>query len=179
MGRSHLTSKHGVIVALESPRWDWNQPLAEAAYRAPTCAYCHLHHGAHAGADPETACPQCHSPRFVETMVQAAERTVAIGRRKVEEAERTVAAAPDVPDLAPLLERLRKSQAALRVGAAHGSPDFQWWYGQAALDGDLLRLKAAVTRFRREQATAPRQEQDAEHPSPRDGGGLLEVPSGR
>ncbi|MEO5375765.1 MAG: hypothetical protein H7840_16115 [Alphaproteobacteria bacterium] len=154
LGRSHLTSKHGVIVTLEAPRWDWTRPLSGAGYRAPSCAYCHLHEGRHGGSEPATACLDCHSPRFAETMAAAAERTLAIGRLKLREGEDVAASAPEVPDLAPLLTRLRASHAALRAGAAHHSPDIQWWHGQAALDGDLIRLKAAVTRFRREKATA-------------------------
>ncbi|NQU62105.1 MAG: hypothetical protein HQ512_13325 [Rhodospirillales bacterium] len=40
---------------------------------------------------------------------------------------------------------------SLRLGFAHHSPDYQWWYGQAALDGDLLRVKAAASRLRRQK----------------------------
>ena len=45
--RSYVTSKHGVIAAIEGDRWDWSRRLAEANYRAPTCAYCHLYDGRH------------------------------------------------------------------------------------------------------------------------------------
>ena len=38
-----------------------------------------------------------------------------------------------------LLQHLRN----LRLGVAHQSPDYQWWHGHPALDGDLLRLKGA------------------------------------
>lgn len=145
LGRSHLTSKHGVIVTLNSHRWDWTRPLANADYRAPSCAYCHMHEGRHAGADPATACLDCHSPRFAETMARAAERSVAVGGLKLKEGLDAAASAPDTPGLEPLLVRLRASYAALRAGAVHHSPDIQWWDGQAALDGDLLRIKSAIT----------------------------------
>jgi len=39
--------------------------------------------------------------------------------------------------------------------------DYQWWYGQPALDGDLLRIKAAATRIARRAGVA-----EATPPSP-------------
>ena len=135
--RSHATSKHGVIETLEGRRWDWSKPLAEANQRAPACAYCHRPHGT---ADMQAVCLDCHSPRFAETVAEAAKRGLEIGRLKLEEG-RAVGGDPAA---------LEKSFAALRLGLGHHSPDFQWWYGQAALDGDLIRLKADVTRQRRE-----------------------------
>ncbi len=66
--RSYLTSKHGIIVTMESPLWGGTRPLSGAAYRASSCVYCHLHQGRHGGADPKAACLDCHSPRFTGTM---------------------------------------------------------------------------------------------------------------
>ncbi|MEO5337849.1 MAG: cytochrome c3 family protein [Magnetospirillum sp. WYHS-4] len=134
--RSHQTSKHGVIETLEGRRWDWSKPLAEANQRAPACAYCHRPHGR---ADKEAVCLDCHSPRFVATVAESAKRSLEIGHLKLEEG-RAVGGDPAA---------LEKSFSALSFGLAHHSPDFQWWYGHAALDGDLIRLKAAVTRQRR------------------------------
>ena len=37
---------------------------------------------------------------------------------------------------------------------AHQSPDYQWWLGQAALDGSLLRIKGALGEARRSRAMA-------------------------
>lgn len=34
-------------------------------------------------------------------------------------------------------------------GVGHQSPDYQWWHGQPALDGDLLRIKGAVSELHR------------------------------
>jgi hypothetical protein len=135
--RSHATAKHGVIETLEGRRWDWSKPLAEANQRAPACAYCHRPHGK---ADMRAVCLDCHSPRFAETVMEAAKRGLEIGRLKLEEGRATGG------DPATL----ERSFAALRLGLGHHSPDFQWWYGHAALDGDLVRLKATVTRQRRE-----------------------------
>jgi len=35
------------------------------------------------------------------------------------------------------------------LGVGHQSPDYQWWHGQPALDGDLLRIKGALGELHR------------------------------
>jgi hydroxylamine dehydrogenase len=45
---AYSTSKHGAIYLTDGPHWDWTKPMAEAAYNAPTCAYCHM---VYVGAD--------------------------------------------------------------------------------------------------------------------------------
>ena len=35
------------------------------------------------------------------------------------------------------------------LGVGHQSPDYQWWHGQPALDGDLLRIKGTVGELHR------------------------------
>ena len=151
--RSYALSKHGVIAGLEASGWDFELPLAEGNIRAPTCAYCHLHEANH-GTDPETArnaCLDCHSPRYVDTLLASARRSLDIGRLKLDEAE--AAAAGQGIDLGERLRTMREGPlAALRQGLAHQSPDHQWWLGQAALDGALLRVKAAIARHRRQRA---------------------------
>ncbi len=180
--RSYITSKHGVIAAIEGRQWDYSKPLEEANIRAPTCAYCHLHAGRHGirksgppGAEKareasrealEEACLDCHSPRYVAVLFAAGDRGLDIGRMKVREAEAlldSLAPPPPMPATEPeaareLRRRIKtmrvKSLGNLRLGLAHHSPDFQWWYGQAALDGDLLRVKAAALRLRRQKNLA-------------------------
>jgi hypothetical protein len=44
----------------------------------------------------------------------------------------------------------------VRLGAGHQSPDYQWWHGQPALDGDLIRLRAAVAQAERDLASGSR-----------------------
>ena len=39
---SYMSSKHGSIYVARGQTWDWTQPLAEAHWDAPTCAYCHM-----------------------------------------------------------------------------------------------------------------------------------------
>jgi hypothetical protein len=150
---AYAVSKHGVIAGLEALEADFTLPLAEGNQRAPSCAYCHLHEADH-GASAETAeaaCLDCHSPRFVDTLLASARRGLAIGRLKLAEAEAAAGAAGI--DLGAQLKAMREGPlAALRHGLVHHSPDHQWWLGQAALDGALLRIKAAITRYRRQRA---------------------------
>jgi len=37
-----MSSKHGSIYAARGHAWDWDAPLADAEWEAPTCAYCHM-----------------------------------------------------------------------------------------------------------------------------------------
>ncbi len=39
---AYMSSKHGSIYATRGADWDWNRPLSEAQWDAPTCAYCHM-----------------------------------------------------------------------------------------------------------------------------------------
>jgi hypothetical protein len=153
---SYRTSKHGVIATLEGAGWNWSERLSDANYRAPTCAYCHMHDGTHGqmlSADVlETSCLDCHSPRYVETMFSAGRGSLTIADLKLAEASAAIGAAPE-PEIARMLETMRtKTLRNLRLGVGHQSPDYQWWYGHAALDGDLLRIKSALSRSARQGA---------------------------
>ncbi len=50
----------------------------------------------------------------------------------------------------------RQTLRNLRLGIGHQSPDYQWWYGHAALDGDLLRIKSVLSRSARKRALSDR-----------------------
>jgi hydroxylamine dehydrogenase len=39
---AYMASKHGSIYVARGAGWDWTQPLAQARWDAPTCAYCHM-----------------------------------------------------------------------------------------------------------------------------------------
>jgi hypothetical protein len=43
----------------------------------------------------------------------------------------------------------------VRLGVGHQSPDYQWWHGQPALDGDLLRIKGLIAEHERRRAGQP------------------------
>ncbi len=154
--RSYVTSKHGVIATLEGARWDWSKRLSEANYRAPTCSYCHMHDAAHGQLlSPDvlqTACADCHSPRYVNTLAVTGRRMLGIAELKVGEAADAAGTDPG-PAVERMLREMRtRTLRNLRLGIGHQSPDYQWWFGHAALDGDLLRIKSALTRKARRRA---------------------------
>jgi len=175
---SYTTSKHGILVRLEQDEWDWGRPLELANYRAPGCSYCHMHQGNHnvsasvrvwspmegAGAAERervqevmrTVCQDCHSPRYITQLFDNGERMLDIGRMKVREASGVLEQAEDEfsgAELAAAREHLVRMQSLhlknLYLGIGHQSPDYQWWHGQPALDGDLLRIKGALGELRR------------------------------
>ena len=180
---SYTTSKHGVLVRLEQEEWDWDHPLELANYRAPGCSYCHMQKGNHNvsasvrvwSAMEETdaaerervqdamraVCQDCHSPRYITRLFENGEQMLAIGRMKVREAAAVIAQAEGkftAEELATAREHLVKMQSLhlenVYLGVGHQSPDYQWWHGQAALDGDLLRIKGAVGELHRIPAGA-------------------------
>jgi hypothetical protein len=159
--RSYALSKHGVIARIETGR---------ERRRTPDCAVCHTfeaaapapqHHVKKASRqkarEQATAgCGACHSPRYVTEQLAAAQRGLALGEMKRREAEALVelarkeVSAAELAQIEKLLATLREENLRdLRLGLAHQSPDYQWWLGQAALDGSLLRIKGALGEARR------------------------------
>jgi len=197
VAHSYATSKHGVIVKLEAPHRDWTQPLRAANYRAPGCAYCHFHQGGHdtarilTPADADTAsavaqrardnvnavCYDCHAPRYVARLNEGGARMLDIARMKQREAQALIEAARDGhadTELAAamrLLARMQRHVTNVRLGTGHQSPDYQWWHGQAALDGDLLRIKGELSRLQRVRPD------EAAGPVDRDGATEMDAPS--
>lgn len=158
IAHSYQGSKHGAIASIERPRIDLGLPLQRGNYRVPGCAYCHLHAGDHgdgmaASRGPssrEWICSGCHAPRFVADQLAAGRGLMEIGDLKRQEALAIAARHPGGPQaVQALLEPLQRHLANLRLGWGHQSPDYQWWHGQPALDGDLIRLRDAVEMARR------------------------------
>lgn len=169
---SYATSKHATIVKLEEHEWDWSRPLAQGNYRAPGCAYCHLHRAEHdttlsvtqwkpfeppaapvrdsAAARQQTLCGECHAPRYVMEQAATGERMQEIARMKLREARDVIAGhreslvAEDRRELDALFIGMQSHARNVRLGVGHQSPDYQWWHGQPALDGDLLRIKGMM-----------------------------------
>ncbi|MBI5791598.1 MAG: hypothetical protein HZA63_08995 [Rhodocyclales bacterium] len=159
--RSWALSKHGVIARIEAGR---------ERRRSPDCAGCHIveaqaptatHYAgkrtrAQAREAATESCRACHSPRYTTEQNAAAQRSQALGEMKRREAEALVAAAreetsgEELARIEKLFATLRDENLRdLRLGLAHQSPDYQWWLGQAALDGSLLRIKGALGETRR------------------------------
>ncbi len=179
---SYATSKHAVIVSLQGNSWDWSRPLARGNYRAPGCAYCHLHGGEHdtrlsvttwdpfRADDPaareatlnsrQSVCGDCHAPRYIAEQTGTGLRMIEIARMKLREARAVVARYRDTlpPDdqhsLDALFTGMQMHGRNVRLGVAHQSPDYQWWHGQPALDGDLLRIKGEIADRERARAVA-------------------------
>lgn len=159
VAHSYATSKHGVLVRIGRP--NWTQPLSRGNYRAPGCAYCHQHEADHGDTmDPERGpavrdwiCSACHAPRYVREQLAAGDRLADVARLKLAEAQAVAARHPQgAAALADLLESAARHLRNVRLGAGHQSPDYQWWHGQPALDGDLIRLRGAVAQALREGA---------------------------
>lgn len=161
--RSWALSKHGVIARIEAGR---------ERRRAPDCVTCHVaeftapapqHYGGkqtrkQAREAATESCRACHAPRYTTEQNAAAQRGLAIGEMKRREAEalldvaRRELAGEALANIEMLFAKLRDENLRdLRLGLAHQSPDYQWWLGQAALDGSLLRIKGALGEARRGQ----------------------------
>ncbi|VAX13899.1 hypothetical protein MNBD_GAMMA24-375 [hydrothermal vent metagenome] len=170
---SYANSKHGLILKLERKTWNWTRPLAQANYRTPGCAYCHMHAAEHnvsamvRNADllqkdskemesikdaTRQVCQDCHAPRYISRLFDNGEKMLEIARMKVREARDLLSQARKQytrEELKPAEERYQEMRSVhlknVYLGIAHQSPDYQWWYGQPALDGDLLRIKGAIS----------------------------------
>jgi len=119
-------------------------------------AICHLHDGDHGDTmipnrGPEVrqwVCSGCHSPRYVREQFANGKRQLTIADLKLKEGEALIASAADAQH--EVLSKLRKNLIHHRknvlLGVGHQSPDYQWWHGQPALDGDLIRVRDALTK---------------------------------
>jgi len=164
---SYATSKHGVISTLEADKQEWNKPLKRGNYRAPGCSYCHLHDGDHgdtmtSARGPEVRqwiCAGCHSPRYVREQFANALRQLEIADLKLEEGNALIASVSDGKTVA--LYELRQSMSQHRknvlYGVGHQSPDYQWWHGQPALDGDLIRIRDVISELLYQKASGKAQ----------------------
>lgn len=173
---SYATSKHATIARLEESRYDWSRPLVRGNYRAPGCAYCHLHAAEHntattvisrdpyadpgevaapARATMQGVCGECHAPRYVAEQLGVGDRMLSVARLKLREARDLAAVHPGNAAIAAQMNAMHRHGRNVRLGAGHQSPDYQWWHGQPALDGDLLRIKAIVSDIG--QAPAPKE----------------------
>ena len=164
---SYATSKHGVISRLEADREEWNSPLKRGNYRSPGCSYCHLHDGDHGdtmamGRGPEVrqwVCAGCHSPRYVRELFANARRQLEIADLKLEEGNRLIdtISDPEMAVLSELRRSLNRHRKNILYGVGHQSPDYQWWHGQPALDGDLIRIRNLISELLYQKAAEEKQ----------------------
>ncbi len=149
---SYTTSKHGVIMQLEQDSYDWQQPLTSANYRVPGCSYCHMQQDGHNvnTASIASICKDCHAPRYIKALFANGEDMQEIARKKFREAYTLVTQAAEIftyKQLEParkIILAMKQHLTNVKLGVGHQSPDYQWWHGQPALDGDLLRIKGYI-----------------------------------
>jgi hypothetical protein len=165
---SYSSSKHGTLMQLEKNSYDWSRTFELANYRAPGCGYCHMYQSNHDVSatvrhdlmndqgieevqdETRAVCQDCHSPRYITDLFTNGESMLEIARKKVRETEDIIKQAANSftdAELMPAKIQFKKMQKHLRnvyLGIGHQSPDYQWWHGQPALDGDLLRIKDSI-----------------------------------
>ena len=92
-------------------------------------------------------CSGCHSPRYIREQFANGKRQLAIADLKLKEGESLISSATDAQHdiLSKLRQDLNRHRENVLLGAGHQSPDYQWWHGQPALDGDLIRIRDALT----------------------------------
>ncbi len=170
---SYSSSKHGTLMQIEKNTYDWNRPLRSANYRAPGCAYCHLQQNNHNVSmsirknlmsdegvavvqdNIRAVCQNCHAPRYISRLFENGEAMLEIARKKVREADALIKQAEKVLTDEELFAAKKQYEKMLShvenvyLGAGHQSPDYQWWHGQPALDGDLLRIKDSISEYYR------------------------------
>ncbi|MDH5474012.1 MAG: hypothetical protein OEY61_14290 [Gammaproteobacteria bacterium] len=160
VSHSYLNSKHGILMQLETGDYNWNQKLENANYRAPSCAYCHMHAGNHQLRLQQTiqnACHDCHAPRYLSRQHLNGQEMYRIATLKIEEAETLIRQArphysrDELATTDNLLKQMQQHLRHVKLGIGHLSPDYQWWHGQPALDGDLLRIKGSIGELKREK----------------------------
>ncbi|PCJ85433.1 MAG: hypothetical protein COA54_11300 [Thiotrichaceae bacterium] len=170
---SYSLSKHGTLMQLEKNTYDWTQALELANYRAPGCAYCHMHKNNHdVGTtvrhdlmsslevedihdNTRAVCQDCHSPRYITRLFENGEAMLEIARKKIREASSLIEQSEKLYSEAELeparkqFEQMQHHFKNVHLGVGHQSPDYQWWHGQPALDGDLLRIKDSIGELHR------------------------------
>ncbi len=153
---------------LEKNTYEWKQTFELANYRSPGCGYCHMHQNNHDVSntvrhnlmnDRETekvhdntraVCQDCHSPRYITRLFENGEAMLEIARKKVREADTLISQAEKIftddklESVKKQFEKMQHHFKNVHLGVGHQSPDYQWWHGQPALDGDLLRIKDSI-----------------------------------
>jgi len=164
--RSYALSKHGVIARIEAGRKRQRTPGCTDCHSVEAGALARRHYSNEderekARQEAVSGCGACHSPRYVTEQMAASKRALAIGAMKLSEAQAVVDAArkelkgEELVRIETLFGTMRDENLRdLRLGLGHQSPDYQWWLGQAALDGTLLRIKGVLGEARRTKPSA-------------------------
>ena len=107
-------------------------------------------------------CFNCHSLRYVKRLFENGERMLDIAQKKLSEGQQLVnnaiiqygknqQATDQLFNIKQQWKKMQKHYNNVYLGIAHQSPDYQWWHGQPALDGDLLKIKSLVSDLQRRE----------------------------
>ena len=101
-------------------------------------------------------CSGCHSPRYVREQFASGKRQLDIADLKLSEGETLISSTiePEPDMLLSLRQDLIRHRQNVLLGVGHQSPDYQWWHGQPALDGDLIRIRDAIYTLNRTENNA-------------------------
>jgi len=114
-----------------------------------------------------SVCSNCHAPRYIRRLFENGERMLLIADKKLNEAQVLVGnfitdqvnqsqkpaedndMSIDREAIKNQFYKMQKHYKNVYLGVVHQSPDYQWWHGQPALDGDLIKIKALVSKYQR------------------------------
>ena len=102
-------------------------------------------------------CFNCHSLRYIKRLFENGESMLAIAQKKVDEAQQLLDQLTSqytdkkLTTIRKQFKRMKKHYHNVYLGIAHQSPDYQWWHGQPALDGDLINIKAMISDLQRRE----------------------------
>ncbi|MFK5987119.1 MAG: hypothetical protein QM479_17050, partial [Pseudomonadota bacterium] len=100
-------------------------------------------------------CFNCHSLRYVRSLFENGERMLEIAQKKLNEAQQLINnttqqyTIDDLSEIKKQYKLMQKHYHNVSLGIAHQSPDYQWWHGQPAMDGDLLKIKSLISDLQR------------------------------
>ncbi len=117
-----------------------------------------------------SVCSNCHAPRYIRRLFENGEKMLLIAGKKLNEARILVdKISPSsyienqkkstykaehlmgIELIKKQFHKMEKHYNNVYLGIAHQSPDYQWWHGQPAMDGDLIKIKAMISELQREE----------------------------
>jgi hypothetical protein len=110
-----------------------------------------------------SVCQECHAPRYITNLLANGENMLEIARKKIREGVKLIDKASvtfsenELEPARQILTTMQQHLTNVYLGAAHQSPDYQWWHGQPALDGDLLRIKGVISELHRNKTAVMQQ----------------------
>ena len=116
-----------------------------------------------------SVCSNCHAQGYIRRLFQNGERMLMIAGKKINEAQILVdevvnnqiehpkkqsldnSISTHIEAIKKQFHKMQTHYKNVYLGVAHQSPDYQWWHGQPALDGDLLKIKTLISDLQRKE----------------------------